>query len=113
TTPEVALERPRGEAAAGPSAEGPASPRVPLVVEDALQTNLNPLLLDAEDNLPPRKENPLPDPKFIISIESFTVTHGQMKERGPTYINPRQGSCIPPSLSSFSWPIEVWDLVTG
>ncbi len=23
-------------------------------------------------------ENPLPDPKFIISIESFTVTHGQM-----------------------------------
>jgi hypothetical protein len=23
-------------------------------------------------------ENPLPDPSFIISIESFTVTHGQM-----------------------------------
>ncbi len=35
------------------------------------------------------------------------------KERGPKYVNPRQGSFIHASLSSFSWPIEVWDLVTG
>lgn len=25
----------------------------------------------------------------------------------------KQGSFIPPSLSSFSWPVEVWDMVGG
>ena len=35
------------------------------------------------------------------------------KQQGPEYINPRQGSFLPPSLASFSWPTEVWDIVQG
>lgn len=35
------------------------------------------------------------------------------KEHGPGYINPRQGLFVPSSLGSFSWPVEVWDLLDG
>lgn len=35
------------------------------------------------------------------------------KQKGSDYVNPRQGSFLPPSLASFSWPIDVWDLVVG
>jgi len=64
----------------------------------------------------------LPEAKIALCVENFFVERGSLvrvpnfyyqKQLGPGYINPRQGSFVPASLTSFSWPIEVWDLVAG
>ena len=73
---------------------------------------------------------PLPPPKLVLCIESFEVMRGQMirvhnfyyhkssviapgPSSGQASGNPRLGSFITPSLASFSWPVEVWDLIEG
>lgn len=221
--------QPAGGGEAGGGERQPRTRFVPLVVEDSQKTNLNPLLMEANEDYAPREGGPtllparsracadsvaphvtctacadgwldhqplpcsclcatpavppLPEPGFVIAIDSFTVTRGQLvrvpnffyqascgarphrgwhagwpfaapkclclsakggsawpfaplacvmprwrpatlhrppgpmlplqKQKGSDYVNPRQGSFLPPSLASFSWPIDVWDLVVG
>lgn len=47
---------------------------------------------------------------------SYSVTHAlPQKDAGPPPPGeqPRKPHVVPASLGSFSWPVEVWDLVEG
>ncbi len=59
----------------------------------------------------------LPDPTIALVIEEFTIVTGTLV-RVPGYFrksgtshNPRQGSFVPASLVSFSWPSQVYEVV--
>ncbi|KAL4553401.1 hypothetical protein Ndes2526B_g03263 [Nannochloris sp. 'desiccata'] len=59
----------------------------------------------------------LPNPTIALVIEEFTIVTGTLV-RVPGYFrtsgstpNPRQGSFVPASLVSFSWPSQVYEVV--
>eukprot|EP00887_Chlorella_sp_A99_P007742 scaffold20.g7742.t1 len=86
------------------------------------ETLLTPLEQEVEEEAAGEEGPAMPTASLAVCIERFTVSKGVMvrvpnfyhqKERGPGFVNEKQGSFIPPSLSSFSWPVEVWDLISG
>jgi hypothetical protein len=97
------------ESTAGGAAAAAGDPAVPLTQGDA---NTGGAAGGGGDVL-----EKLPDPTIALVIEEFTIVTGTLV-RVPGYFrksgtlpNPRQGSFVPASLVSFSWPSQVYEVV--
>ncbi|KAL6785838.1 hypothetical protein ACKKBG_A00370 [Auxenochlorella protothecoides x Auxenochlorella symbiontica] len=92
---------------------------------DGLEGNALLTPLDAKNRDEPaakRRGPELPRPALALCVESFHVVRGTLI-KVPNFnfqaadssltSKSKQGSFVPTSLVSFSWPTEVWDLVSG
>jgi hypothetical protein len=100
------------ESAAGGAGGSSARPAVPLVQGDA-DTGGAAVGIGSGGSMPEK----VPDPTIALVIEEFTIITGTLV-RVPGYFrksgsspNPRQGSFVPASLVSFSWPSQVYEVV--